>query len=320
MLVTLWLQVLISLAVTFLSRVISQILTYAFYRLFNRPMSNWAVLTIQYVDTINATIIIVTTDVPCHLTCYYTDVKPERHRSSITRRGLMIPWGAYFCFVASTMLEQAEPGDTLTHTFTITNWYWCQIKWLIFKGTINGISSPSVTPIFQHHHPYVVLTLYEHYLVGPAAHPSESDNWSGQTFTPQISHHLFEVKFRVYRVGWPGIVTIDTYACDPAHKPTGSILSTGTFNGNLVTTNTLGEMQTIPLSFGCSPLSGVEYALIIKAPAGNASNYINMKADPSSTYTRGVSLKTWNGGATWSVSLTADKVFEEWGYPFTPAP
>ncbi|MBA7562259.1 hypothetical protein ES708_03909 [subsurface metagenome] len=116
-------------------------------------MNNFAVLTIAYSHTATSLIITITTNTPCHLTCYYTDKEPGSHRTSRNQRGLTLPWGVYYCFVAWLSVEQTEPGDTLTHTFEIPDWSYCQIKWLAFRGTVAGELSPSVSPIFQHHHP-----------------------------------------------------------------------------------------------------------------------------------------------------------------------
>jgi hypothetical protein len=116
-------------------------------------MNNFAVLTIAYSHTATSVIITITTNTPCHLTCYYTDKEPGSHRTSRNQRGLTLPWGVYYCFVAWQSVEQTEPGDTLTHTFEIPAWSYCQIKWLAFRGTVAGQLSPSVSPIFKHHHP-----------------------------------------------------------------------------------------------------------------------------------------------------------------------
>ncbi|MBA7580736.1 hypothetical protein ES708_22630 [subsurface metagenome] len=66
---------------------------------------------------------------------------------------MTLPWGVYYCFVAWQSVEQTEPGDTLIHTFEVPAWSYCQIKWLAFRGTVAGQLSPSVSPIFKHHHP-----------------------------------------------------------------------------------------------------------------------------------------------------------------------
>lgn len=123
-------------------------------------MNEFAVLTIAYTHLLSNVVIRITTNNPCHLFCYYTDIKPDIHKNSRTLRGLKVPWGAYFCFVAWNTIEQIEPGDTLIHTFSIPDWSYCQTLYFCFKGTVASIDSPSISPIFQHHHPGLTSTSF----------------------------------------------------------------------------------------------------------------------------------------------------------------
>ena len=123
-------------------------------------MNNFAVLTIAYSHTPTSVVITITTNNPCHLTCYYTDKEPGSHRTSRNQRGLTLPWGVYYCFVAWKSVEQQEAGDTLIHTFEIPDWSYCQIKWFAFRGTVAGKLAPSVSPIFKHHHPGELFTTH----------------------------------------------------------------------------------------------------------------------------------------------------------------
>ncbi|MBA7587358.1 hypothetical protein ES708_29387 [subsurface metagenome] len=120
-------------------------------------LQHFAVLTIAYSHTATSIIITITTNNPCHLTCYYTDKEPGSHRTSRNQRGLTLPWGVYFCFVAWKSVEQTEAGDTLTHTFEVPDWSYCQTKWFAFRGTIAEVLSPSVSCLFQHHHPGIPI-------------------------------------------------------------------------------------------------------------------------------------------------------------------
>lgn len=121
-------------------------------------MSNFAVLTIAYLHTATAIVISITTNTPCHLTCYYTDKEPRRHRTARNQRGLTLPWGVYYCFVAWQTVEQTEPGDTYIHTFEVAPWEYCQTKWFAFRGTLAEVLSPSVSPLFKHHHHYITYS------------------------------------------------------------------------------------------------------------------------------------------------------------------
>lgn len=114
----------------------------------------FAVLNISYSLYNTGILITISTNNPCHLTCYYTDKEPLKHATARTIRGITLPWGNYFCFVAWKTVEQTEPGDTLIHTFNLTDWLGCQTRWFTFRGTVEEQLSPSAGPIFEKHKPY----------------------------------------------------------------------------------------------------------------------------------------------------------------------
>lgn len=89
-----------------------------------------------------------TTNNPCHLTCYTTTITPQRHKATRELRGLLVPWGAYWCFDAFTPHAQIEAGDTLEHTFNFPDWPRYQKRWFVFRGTVAGVLSPSASAIF----------------------------------------------------------------------------------------------------------------------------------------------------------------------------
>ncbi|MBA7549626.1 hypothetical protein ES705_42116 [subsurface metagenome] len=116
-------------------------------------LEHFAIMDIDYIHAPSSITIITRTNNPCHLTCYYTDKKPLKHHTTRIVRGLEVPWGVYFCFVGWKAVKQNEPGDTRTHTFDIPDWSFCQTRWFTFRGTVAYVLSPSVGPIFKHHHP-----------------------------------------------------------------------------------------------------------------------------------------------------------------------
>lgn len=117
------------------------------------PIPKFAIPSIAYTHYDVGLHIRIPTSVPCHLTCYYTDQKPLKHHRSRVVRGLEVPWGTYFCFVAWQALEQSEIGDTLYHTFWFPDWLEGQTKWFTFRGEVDLENVPSVGPIFEHTHP-----------------------------------------------------------------------------------------------------------------------------------------------------------------------
>lgn len=144
-------------------------------------LQHFAVLEVSYWYKIASIIITCSTNNPCHLTCYYTGKEPVRHATTLVKRGVALPWGAYFCFVAWKSVEQQEPGDTLTHTFEVPDWSYCQTKWFTFRGNVAGQLSPSVSALIKHHHPGVLTTAnlgvsYKaYYRVAKSANPGDPD-------------------------------------------------------------------------------------------------------------------------------------------------
>ncbi len=181
-------------------------------------MNNFAVLDIAYYHTPTSITITITTNNPCHLTCYYTDKEPGSHRTSRNQRGLTLPWGVYYCFVAWLSVEQSEAGDTLIHTFEIPAWSYCQTKWLAFRGTVAEVLSPSVSCLFEHHHPGPGLQIAEQpkydkehafgaYGTGGAGQRLFIHNASLTSFGFWIRrtvHWPDTIYYRIYRIDPPG--------------------------------------------------------------------------------------------------------------------
>ena len=277
-------------------------------------MNNFAVLNIAYTPAPTALSFVVETNNPCHLTCYYTDKEPGRHRTARNQRGLTLPWGAYYCFVAWKTVEQTEPGDTLIHTFEIPDWSYCQTKWFAFRGTVAGVLSPSVSCLFKYHHPGPLPTRYEHYIINDDDEKAIFDrHWRGQSFTPSTAHKITSVKLLLSRVLLPGQVTASIRAATYG-KPIGPDLCSGTFNGNTLTTEEAGEWKEI--IFGIQPLllPATIYAIVIRAIYGDGSNNLRWRDDNTSpVYPGGLYLTSENSGTSWDRWRETDMMFEEWG-------
>ncbi len=112
---------------------------------------HFVVRNIAYTPLVDGYLVTCYTNYPCHLYMRWTNTVPQKHVNSKIVRGA--PIGTYIdqCFVVYTDLEQNEPGDTYTHTFTADNWLYCQTRWFYFWGTIDSVLSPSASCIFSHH-------------------------------------------------------------------------------------------------------------------------------------------------------------------------
>jgi len=124
------------------------------------PVERWFPRTLQQEDTLDGFTITLTTNTPCHLWLYWTDHKTWAHQKSMTDRGLVVMDAGYWCFVAWHKIEQDEPGDTTTHTFTWPDWAKCQTRYFRFHGEIAGEDSPSDSPILHKHKTEEVPEMY----------------------------------------------------------------------------------------------------------------------------------------------------------------
>lgn len=94
-----------------------------------------------------------------HLWLRWTNIVPQKHIIAREQRGGLVNTYIDQCFVAFHDIEQNEPGDTWTHTFTCEPWPGCETRWFYFWGTVAGVLSPSASCILEYHRPFI-LVLY----------------------------------------------------------------------------------------------------------------------------------------------------------------
>lgn len=278
------------------------------------PIENFAVMDIQFLPYPDGLIITVATNDPCHLTCYWTDVKPQTHYQERVVRGASVPWSTYFCFVAWNTVEQQEEGDTLYHTFVITPWPYCVTKWFTFRGEVDEVVSPSVGPIFSHHNTTPGYSLFQHLNVGCTSPYKFSDtNWVAQTFTVATPHNIGLLRLKLSRDAYPGVCYASIKHTDAMGYPTGGDLVAVSFNGDLLPAYPLYETLSIYL-----PITALEantYAIVLKAPFGGAGIDLAWWGDASSPpYVGGSFFRYRYFTDTWVPILTRDGFFEDWGY------
>ncbi len=116
------------------------------------PIEHFAVPRIEQIHIEGGIRIVISTTVPCKLTLYWSETEPRKHHTSRVVRGVSVPWQTYFCFVAWHTVEQTEEGDTLIHSFDLSPWEPCTIRWFTIKGEVDNIESPSVGPLFKKHY------------------------------------------------------------------------------------------------------------------------------------------------------------------------
>lgn len=170
--------------------------------------------------------------------------------------------------------------------------------------TIRGDGSGNITAIIRNG-----VTQESYIINDDSAEDFFGVEWEAQTFTNNAAYIITAVKVRVFRILSPGDVTVSIRAT-AAGEPTGADLTTGTFDGDTLTTNTSGEWITITLS----PIAldnATQYAIVMRAVSGSGANTVSWRADGSSpTYSGGTRVSSGNSGSNWNVVSGTDLLFE----------
>jgi len=170
-------------------------------------------------------------------------------------------------------------------------------EWKAYQDITNDINSPE--------------TLYEKYDTGIDGDMyAYGDRWIAQTFTPSTAHSIEYVKIKVFRQGLPGTITVSIRATTDG-LPSGADLTSATFNGNVVTTGSVGAWVKVALT-PYSLSASTKYAIVIRVLNGDVSNFLDWKRDVSaSTYAGGAKCGSTNGGIDWIEDTPSDFAFKE---------
>lgn len=138
-------------------------------------------------------------------------------------------------------------------------------------------------------------------------------NWGAQTFTPAVDHVIGKVKLKLFRVGDPGTITVSIKPTSGG-KPVGADLCSGIILGTDITLDSNGDWYEISFGDGFDLDIGAQYAIVVRAPSGDASNKVSWRADITSpTFTGGTFVSSSDSGVDWSLVSGVDCMFEEWG-------
>ncbi len=140
-----------------------------------------------------------------------------------------------------------------------------------------------------------------------------SDDVAAQTFTAESNHTITSVKLKLYKTGNPGTATFFLTSTIGGHPNSYGILRTGSTDADTLTVNTAGEWREITFS-SYTLVSGIKYAIVIKAPDGDINNRLYFRYDSTSpTYSGGNLEYSLDGGADWTSYTASDIAFEIWG-------
>lgn len=134
-----------------------------------------------------------------------------------------------------------------------------------------------------------------------------SDYWRGQTFTTTTECDISNIKLNLKKLGNPGEFTVELFAVDGSHNPTGPGLGVKNLNGDNFTTS----FKWYNISFGSSVHlnAGTIYSFVLDAQDGDTTNRVFISANSSNSYVNGIAKYSNDGSATWSNSTGYDLSF-----------
>ena len=141
-----------------------------------------------------------------------------------------------------------------------------------------------------------------------------SSNVTFQTFTSDaVAHTITYVKLHLRRVGSPGYVYASIrYADAGSTEPTGLDISSAVLNGNAFSTSY--TWYTFVLTTPISIEAGRPYAIVLTAPSGDDTNYVQWCGNSAGGEADGRAGHTHDGSMTWTSDSPVDLLFEIWGY------
>lgn len=143
-------------------------------------------------------------------------------------------------------------------------------------------------------------------------------SYRAQTFTPTSTHTVSSIKALLYRNGSPGTLTFWLYSTYAGHP--NIPLTSGTTNGNTLTTSNSGEWREITFSSPYTVYAYTKYA-IVGVCTGDTSNDAKWVGDNTSpTYYGGNHEYSDDSGVSWTSFTSIDLAFEVWGGAIVTTP
>ena len=158
--------------------------------------------------------------------------------------------------------------------------------------------------------------IYEQAITGTDDGSSETllnGSWGFQTFVPEVSHIFDGWGIKVETYDNPNCTyTANLYLADAGHKPTGSVLSTGS-----LTADPAEGWKTFSMSY-YAVTQGVEYGVVIRTTETLNKKWMWMHS--TNVYASGYRCISTDQGATWNSAVADDFRFKEYGHASTGTP
>ena len=198
-------------------------------------------------------------------------------------------------------------GNLMSHVGADDTGWVVAVNWDCMFQVIGDENAPEYTDFF-----------FENEFIPDGSNDLYGVNWEAQTFFANDTYDAASAKIRANRTGSPGTVTVALYATSSS-LPTGAALASGTFDGDAITDNSeAGETVDIEFSGTASLTQGTEYALVISAASGDASNKITMWLEDAGNIFGGQRAFSANSGSSWTADGTDDYAFAILGVAGTP--
>lgn len=165
------------------------------------------------------------------------------------------------------------------------------------------------------------LTLYEYLNTGDDGDDQiYAQKWSAQTFTTgSTPHTVKEIGLKLFNSGDPGTVTVSIQKANGSEHPNNIDLFTETVDGNYISSEAGGTWYRVSLTTEYSLEASTQYAIVVRALEGDATNYIEWRVDTGDGEANGAKELSTDGGIAWSTTAGSDYLFEIWGYPVLEA-
>jgi len=134
------------------------------------------------------------------------------------------------------------------------------------------------------------------------------DDYCAQTFNTTSAHDVDAVSVYLTNSNYTGDVIVEIMETT-AGKPSGGVLTTGSYNVTSIAAHPTKTWVTVPIT-NYSLLDATLYAIIMKASAGDAAHSVNVVYDNGAAYAGGDLVNTENDGVNWTIRSGYDAGFE----------
>jgi len=163
--------------------------------------------------------------------------------------------------------------------------------WVTYVNITNDTNAPGI---------------YEKNLTGASTGLVYGAVWQSQTFTPSGGHSVDFLDLSICKLGSPGNLTVGIRATAD-DKPTGDDLTSAI----ILEADIPESDEWVRCTFTAYSLSAsTKYAIVLRAPSGDISNYVVWRDASSDVYANGQRVESTNSGDEWT-GYDRDFVFAE---------